>query len=379
MSSNSMSDKKIDKEKHDSRKKVLIVEDSIVCAEIIKHILESDPEIKVVGIARNGKEAIELVEILKPDIITMDIHMPEMNGLEATEYIMAYHPTPIIVVSSSIHERDTELAFQAIAAGALDVLEKPDPNIWESFAEVGNELINKVKFLSGVKVITHVRGKRKFKEKQIKASTPAVVEELPRATSEEVAGVVVIGSSTGGPQALAKVIAPLPSSFSFPVVVAQHIAEGFLPGFVNWLDGISRVKVKIAEHGELLKPGTVYVSPVEKHTSVIEPGVIELIDDRENEIYRPSINTLFASAGSVFKMNTVAVLLTGMGSDGARGMKRIHDLGGYTIAQDEKTSVVFGMPKAAIELNAVREVLPIDNIADRIIEITKDLIKISEK
>lgn len=368
-----------DKVRTDSKIKVLIVEDSIVCAEIIKHILESDKEIKVVGIARNGKEAIELVEILKPDLITMDIHMPEMNGLEATEYIMAYHPTPIIVVSSSIHERDTELAFQAIAAGALDVLEKPDPNIWESFAEVGNELINKVKFLSGIKVITHVRGKKKFKAKQRVSKETVDGMRIPGSPAPEASGVVLIGASTGGPQALAKVIAPLPSNFNFPVVVGQHIAEGFLNGFVSWLDSISRVRVKVAEHGESLEPGRVYVSPVEKHVSIVEPGMVELIPATNEDTYRPSINTLFASAASVFRMNTVTVLLTGMGSDGAKGMKRVYDLGGYTIAQDEKTSVVFGMPRAAIELGAVREVLSIDEIADRVIEITRDLQKISEK
>lgn len=351
--------------------RVLVVEDSLVCAEIIKHILESDPEIEVVGVAYNGEEAIRLVPELKPDIITMDIHMPKMNGLEATEYIMAYHPTPIIVVSSSIHDRDTHLAFEAIAAGALDVLEKPDPIVWDSFSKIGNELISKVKFLSQVKVITHIRGKRKKRKEQekLEVSNRLVFENSGIKKSNSKYGIVVIAASTGGPQALGKVISALPKDYPLPVVIGQHIAEGFIGGLVDWLSKVSKLPVKIAEHHEEIKPSTVYVCPAENNTAIVEPGIFELIPPRESDLYKPSLDLLVSSAAGVYKDKTIGVILTGMGTDGARGILRVHEFGGYTIAQDESTSTVFGMPKAAIEFGAVKEVLPIDVIGEKLREL----------
>ncbi|MCX7832186.1 MAG: chemotaxis-specific protein-glutamate methyltransferase CheB [Actinobacteria bacterium] len=355
--------------------RVLIVEDSNVCAEIIKHILESDPEIQVVGIASNGEEAIRMVPELKPDIISMDIHMPKMNGLEATEYIMAYHPTPIIVVSSSIHDRDTHLAFEAISAGALDVLEKPDPIIWGEFAKIGNELINKVKFLSRVKVITHIRGKRKTRRTiDVKKQ---IVEDISkeRFTDENkqkvfvYPGVVVIVASTGGPQALGKIISALPKNYPLPVIIGQHIAEGFIGGFVEWLSSVSKIPVKIVEHLEEIKPSQVYVCPVEKNTVVNEPGIFQLVDPRENDLYKPSLDLLVSTVAGVYKNRTVGVILTGMGSDGAKGIQRVYELKGHTIAQDETTSTVFGMPKTAIELGAIKEVLAVDDIGERLRQI----------
>lgn len=357
----------------DRKIRVLIVEDSLVCAEIIKQILETDPQIEVVGIAGNGKEAIEMVPVLKPDLITMDIHMPVMNGLEATEYIMAYHPTPIVVVSSSIHDRDTHLAFEAISAGALDVLEKPEPVIWESFSKIGNELINKVKFLSQVKVITHIRGKRKTRRLESDSSNSKLEEKFflnSRKNGKKYDySVVVIAASTGGPRALGKILSSLPKNFPLPIVIGQHIAEGFLGGLVDWLSSISKIPVKVAEHHEEIKPSQIYVCPVEQNTVVVEPGVFELVKPGDRELYRPSLDLLISSTANVYRNRAIGVILTGMGTDGARGMKRIFDFKGYTIAQDEKTCTVFGMPKAAIELGAAREVLPIDLIPKRLIEI----------
>lgn len=373
--------------------RVLIVEDSIVCAEIIKHILESDPEIKVVGHAKNGREAVEMVEALKPDIITMDIHMPEMNGLEATEYIMAYHPTPIIVVSSSVHDRDTHLAFEAISAGALDVLEKPDPVIWEEFANIGKELISKVKFLSTVKVITHIKGKRKNKKllagekKEIAGDKLSASEEttkkfdvdifLNKNNYLDVPGLVVIAASTGGPHALGKVISSLPKDYPLPVVIGQHIAEGFLGGFVDWISSVSKMKVELVNDGIEIESSKIYICQVTKNTTIIEPGIFRLIEPRPEDIYHPSLDLLLSSAAGVFRMNTIGVILTGMGSDGAKGMRRIYEVGGYTIAQDEKTSTIFGMPKAAIELGAVKEVLPVEDIGEKLRNLAEKIVKYS--
>jgi two-component system chemotaxis response regulator CheB len=358
--------------------RVLIVEDSFVCAEIIKQILETDKEIEVIGIAKNGEEAIKIVSELKPDIITMDIHMPKMNGLEATEYIMAYHPTPIIVVSSSIHDRDTHLAFEAISAGALDVLEKPDPVIWENFAQVGTELINKVKFLSKVKVITHVRGKKKLRKIAALKQEPAKIDETKKFLNRvfEIPGIVVIAASTGGPQAIGKIVSSLPKNYPLPVVIGQHLAEGFIGGFAEWLSSISKMPVRIAQHHEEIKHSTIYVCPVKKNTIIVEPGVFELVPPRPEDIYHPSLDLLVSTAAGTFKMNTIGVILTGMGSDGAKGMKRVHDLGGHTIAQDKETSTVFGMPKAAIDLGAINEVLPLDDIGEKLRELGEKYVKL---
>lgn len=350
--------------------KVLIVEDSIVCAEIIKHILESDSDLKVIGVARDGKEATKLVNTLNPDIITMDIHMPNMNGFEATEYIMAYHPTPILIVSSSIRDKDTELAFMATQVGALDVIEKPDPAIWESFATIGSELISKVKFLSKAKVITHIKGKRKKQVSMVEEKELGKKETGELKSYQLEPGALAIGASTGGPQTLAKILSMLPRDFPLPILVGQHISEGFLSGFISWLGNVINLEVVEARDMDEIEPGKVYVAPATCHMMIVEPGVIELVPPKEGDYYKPSVDLLFSSVANVFRMNAIGVLLTGMGSDGAKGMKKIYDLGGYTIGQDEKTSVVYGMPKAAVELGGVKEILSVDEIANRLIKLT---------
>lgn len=363
-------------ERKDSFKKikVLVVEDSLVCAEIIKQILESDSEIDVVGIARDGKEAIEKVAELKPDIITMDIHMPKMNGLEATEYIMAYQPTPIIIVSSSIKNGDTKLAFEAISAGALDVVEKPDPAIWESFAKVGNELISKVKFLSWVKTITHIRGRRKLRY----GPTPTVETEENVVFKYRKAFfrpmIVVIGASTGGPQAVAKILESFPKDFPIPVVVAQHIAEGFVGGLISWLRNVTSLEVVEAQNMQELTSGRVYVCPTRFNAIIVEPGVVELVHPEKDHYYCPSIDLLFSSVANVFGMHAIGILLTGMGEDGARGLRKIYDRGGYTFAQEESSCVVYGMPKAAVKLGAAKDVLPAEKIGIRVREIVEESI-----
>ncbi len=350
----------------------------MVCAEIIKHILETDEEITVIGWAKNGKEAISLVPELKPDIITMDIHMPEMNGLEATEYIMAYNPTPIIIVSSSVHQVDTHLAFEAISAGALDVLEKPDPIIWEAFAEVGKELIEKVKFFSKVRVITHIKGKNKFKRLKsgsVDSTAPAHDSSFKIRPEEiEQQGIVVLGASTGGPSALAQVIEKIPTEFSLPVVIGQHITEGFVSGFADWLQSISKLPVKMVDNDMEVKPASIYVCPVNKNTVITGYGRFKLIKQSKNELYRPSINMLFESAAEVYLDKVIAAILTGMGNDGSKGIKAIYEKGGYTIAQDEATSTIFGMPKAAIETGAIKEILPLGEIGEKIVYLSKKIV-----
>ncbi len=342
------------------RIRVVVVDDSLVAREMLCQILGSDPEIEVVGTARDGMGGVEMVASLKPDLVTMDIHMPKLDGVEATERIMAFNPTPILVVSSSVHGEGIGRAFEALEAGALDVLKKPEPADWADLDRIARDLIRKVKVLSNVKVIMHVRGRR---PKEPAPAGPMV--PLPAADGYSV---VAVGSSTGGPSALAKVLGALPAATPVPVVVAQHIAEGFVPGLVGWLAGLCKVRVRMAESGEQLRAGTVYISPTGGNL-VVHRTEIQVQPPEPSQLYVPSADTLFSSVAGTYGRHAVGVILTGMGNDGAGGLKAMRDAGAMTIAQDEKTSVVFGMPRAAIEAGAAARVLPIEGIGAAIDEL----------
>ncbi len=333
--------------------RVLVVDDSLVARDLLAQILSSDPEIEVVGLAHDGAEGVEMVKSLRPDLVTMDIHMPRMDGLAATEQIMAYTPTPILVVSSSVHGEGMGRAFDALSAGALEVVKKPEPRDWADLERMGRDIIRKVKVLSRVKVITHMRGKRVGPDSPVYPSTESLL-----ASSRSL---VAIGSSTGGPTALLAVLGGLRADFPLPIVVAQHIADGFVPGLVSWLDGSCAIKVVQATDGEDLVSGRVYVSPTGINTEVFG-NRIHFTKLREGQLYIPSADNLFESVARTCKERGVGVLLTGMGADGALGLKSLFDAGGFTIAQDEQTSTVFGMPKSAIEAGAARKVLPVQDI-----------------
>jgi two-component system chemotaxis response regulator CheB len=340
------------------RVRVVVADDSLVAREMLSQILSSDPQIEVVGQAHDGAEAVEMVARLKPDLVTMDIHMPKMDGLEATERIMAFSPTPILVVSSSVHGEGMGRAFDALTLGALEVIKKPEPRDWADLERIGRELLRKVKILANVRVITHVRGRRDHHGYRAK---PALGAGTGRS-------MVVIGSSTGGPSALLSVFERLPADFSAPILVAQHIAEGFVPGLVEWLDAASKVRVLQAEADMVPEPGTVYVSPTGCNM-VLSGMTLGLQEPGAGQLYVPSADTLFESVAHICGESAVGVLLTGMGADGARGLKRLHDAGAATIAQDEATSTVFGMPRAAIELGAADRVVAINDVAAVISEL----------
>ncbi|MCX8006541.1 MAG: chemotaxis response regulator protein-glutamate methylesterase [Coriobacteriia bacterium] len=335
--------------------RVLVVDDSIVAREMLTQILSSDPSIEVVGVASNGQEAVDAVARLRPDLVTMDIHMPKMDGIAAVEHIMAYTPTPILVVSSSVHGEGVGRAFDALSAGALEVMKKPEPRDWAELERIASELIRKVKLLSRVKVITHIRGR---KGSARGAEPVAVPSREPGAVS-----MVAIGSSTGGPSALLNVLAPLPADYPAPIVIAQHIADGFIPGLVSWLDAACKLTVRAAGDGEAVRPGCAYLAPTGRNL-VVEGLTVRYAAPGERQLYIPSADTLFESVAKTHGASAIGVLLTGMGDDGARGLKSLRDAGALTIAQDETTSTVFGMPKAAIELGAARKVLPVQHIAD---------------
>lgn len=335
--------------------KVLVVDDSALARELIIDILSTDSEIKIVGEATNGQEAVKKVQELRPDLITMDIEMPVMDGLEAIGQIMASHAVPILVVTT---RGDANTAYTSITRGALDLVEKPDISL-----ENAKEFINKVKLLSKVKVITHLGGRRKIKEEKIKGGGGA------KYTSPRFDKVVAIAASTGGPKALSALLPQLPKDFPCPIVVAQHMSDGFIPGLVEWLNGISNLSVKEGRENELVIAGTVYISPSEKHMEINERKKITFIERQPKDIYRPSCDVLLSSVARVYGANSLGVILTGMGTDGVQGIKKIKEVGGITIAQDEKSSIIFGMPRAAINSGYIDKILPLHELGSEIIHL----------
>lgn len=338
---------------HEGGVRVLVVDDSAVARGMIVSQLSRDSGIKVVGEAENGVEALKKTLDLKPDLITIDIQMPMMDGLCAIEQIMARNPLPILVLTSL---EDADTAFAALSKGALEVMEKP---------RVGRPFIflsGKVKALAGVRVPASLGRMQTIPGRRYRGGreTPS-----PAGPSR---GVVAIASSMGGPRALSLILSTLPADLSAPVLVAQHMSEGFTDSMVQWLDRSSRIAVHSAVNGETVCPGRVYVSPSEQNMSVSRTGRIVLSDRRGMDIYRPCCDVLLESVAEVYGSSAIGVILTGMGNDGAEGMSRIREAGGVTIAQDESTSAVFGMPKAAIGKGCISIVLPLDKISAEIVK-----------
>jgi len=340
----------------DDRIRVLVVDDSLLAREMIITILSSTKDIEIVGQAKDGSDGIEMTKALKPDLVTMDIHMPHMNGLEAIEKIMAYSPTPILVVTASAIKEDMDLTFEALRAGALDVVEKPAPENWED-PSIGKDLIERVRLLSKIEVIPHLKGMKGASHLYSNVSTKGAKFK-----------VIGIAASTGGPSALLEILKPLPRDFPGGITIVQHITDGFTQGLAEWLDRESKIKVKKAEEGDRLSEGTALIAPDRCHMLVSEEGSIKLSKDAPVSGHRPSADVLFPSIASIFKDKAIGVILTGMGKDGAKGMKAIKENGGVTISQSEETCVVFGLPKAAIDMKAVDRILPIDRISSEIIK-----------
>jgi two-component system chemotaxis response regulator CheB len=338
--------------------RVLVVEDSPTVRELLLQILRSDPAIQVVGTAETGEEALEAVERTRPDIITMDVHMPRMNGFDATRRIMETRPTPIVIVSGTTDFTDTSKAFRAIESGALAVLQKPPglghPDHEHSVAE----LIRTVKVMSEVKV---VRRWPRYRPAEVAAEIPLCKEiRLPAAQSQP--KIIAIGASTGGPPVLQTILAGLPMTFPLPVLIVQHIAAGFTEGFAEWLDKSSSLPVHIPADGQSVLPGQAYVAPDGLHMGVDADGCIQLRSDEPENGLRPSVACLFRSVAKAYGQSAVGVLLSGMGKDGARELRSMKEQGAVTIAQDQDTSVVHGMPGEAIKLGGATYVLPPEKI-----------------
>jgi len=337
--------------------RVLVVDDSPLMCKILTSILNCDPQILVTAVANNGKEAVELVPRLKPDFITMDMDMPVMDGFEATRQIMAYHPTPILLVSSTVFKTGMERVFKAISHGALDVFDKSDLEL-SGDKKAGEALIAKIKFLNGVGVARLARTKWRSEKAvvDLKGSAKRVSDKI-----------VALVASTGGPQALLGILKRLPEDFPCGIVIVQHITNGFLEGLVEWLGKECKIKVKIGEDSEEIRPGVAYIAPDNLQMRVGDSGKISLSNEPACGGHRPSGDILLESVARAYEKRSVAALLTGMGRDGATGMKAIKQFHGKTIAQNEESCVVFGMPHAAIEMDVIDKVLPLEKIAEEIV------------
>jgi two-component system, chemotaxis family, protein-glutamate methylesterase/glutaminase len=334
--------------------KVLVVEDSAVVREFLVHLLSSDPDIQVIGTASNGEEALTAVQHKKPDVITMDIHMPKIDGFEATRRIMETRPTPIVIVSGSSSLQEVATTFRAIEAGALAAVSRPQGIGHQRHETSAKEMVQTVKV---------VRRWPRLNSTPVVLPTPQM--QVRRAPAE--IQVVAIGASTGGPLVLQAILSGLPKDLPVPVLIVQHMAPGFVQGFAEWLAQSSGFPVHIPTDGEYPLPGHAYVAPDGVHMGVGTGGRVILSADEPENGLRPSVSHLFRCVAQVFGWQAVGILLTGMGRDGAEELKLMKDGGAVTIAQDKESSVVHGMPGEAIRLDAATYVLSLENIAAALI------------
>lgn len=325
---------------------VLIVDDSSLARDLIRSILTEDPSVWVVGEASNGREAMVKVAELKPDVVTMDIEMPVMGGLDAIERIMAEFPVPIMVLTAL---RDASTAFSALSRGALEVVEKPDIG-----QARGAELVRKVRLLAGVRVVR--RKMHTAAVQPLPTTLPASGLDRPQVR------IIVIAASTGGPEAILSILSHLPADFVIPIVVAQHIADGFAQGMAEWLDKTTPFRVRVAGDGQLLSAGKVLIIPPEYSMRVTRQGLLRLAEREKNTRYHPSCDAFLCSVAESYREHAAGIILSGMGDDGVTGMSAIKKAGGITLAQDENSSLIYGMNRLAVERGCVDKVLALQAI-----------------
>jgi two-component system chemotaxis response regulator CheB len=345
--------------------RVLVTEDSVVARALIVSILNRDPGLEVVGEARDGEQAVKFAAELEPDVITMDVHMPKVDGLEATRRIMTETPTPIVVISA-IDPRDVQISVEALESGALAVLAKPTGPTAPDFAERSSEIVSTVKTMAGVRVVT--RRPRLVPRTPSRADAAPAAPRAPAApppstSSRRKVDVLGIGSSTGGPDALGKIIGALPAVAPVPILIVQHITVGFHQGLVDWLNNVTPLDVKLGEDGHKPQAGEIILAPGRHHMAVDRNRRIVLSEESPVRGHRPSATHMFKSIASVYGANGLGVILTGMGDDGADGLVELRRAGGWVIGQDEATSVVYGMPREAFNRGGVSEQLPLGEIA----------------
>lgn len=349
-----------------SRVRVMIVEDSPVVREFLHYVIGRDERLEVVAAVRSAEEALRVIRKAAPHVISMDIRLPGMNGLEATRQIMTERPTPIVVFAASVDEEDLKISMNALKAGALAVLEKPAVSSHAEYEAIAEQICTRLVIMSRVNVVRQRFRPQASPEPRWHSLPPAPIAR-PRQTSGSIRMIGVV-ASTGGPNALDTLLKSLPPGFPVPIAVVQHITASFQEAFVAWLRDTCPLPVVEAATGLRPQPGVVYVAPADRHLHV-DQECFRLGQGDAVALQRPSGTVLLESIAASHGAHSIGVLLTGMGEDGAAGLRSIHDAGGYTIAEDQSTAVVFGMPAAAIRMSAVSEVLPLQQIAARLLEL----------
>jgi two-component system chemotaxis response regulator CheB len=342
----------------------MVVEDSLVVRQLLVHIISRDPRLIVAAAVGSAEEALQEIGRVQPDVISMDIRLPGMDGLEATRRIMSEHPTPIVVIAGSIEDTSLKISMNALRAGALTVVEKPVGLTSAGFDGIAETIRTQLYIMSQVPVVRQ----RAFKWR------PPTSRSFSKHDTETIAtrpNIIGIAASTGGPPALAKILGSLPADFSVPILLVQHMGAPFMEGFALWLNGLMPLEVRIAQDQEIPAPGTVYVAPGDRHLLLSAAGTLQISAAPALGGQRPSATLLFESIAKASGPRGLGVLLTGMGEDGAEGLSDLRQAGGYTVAEDESTAVVYGMPAAAVRLGAARVSLPLDLIAPRLLRLAQ--------
>ncbi|WP_099158116.1 protein-glutamate methylesterase/protein-glutamine glutaminase [Virgibacillus ndiopensis] len=347
--------------------RVLVIDDSAFMRKMISDILSSENRIEIIGTARNGEDGIKKINELAPDVVTLDVEMPKMDGISALQKIMETNPLPVVMLSSVTME-GARKTVQAISTGAVDFISKPSGAISLDIATIKEEIISKVVTASQVKLskkkpeITHVN---------------SGIREPVSYSQKHSRSIVAIGTSTGGPRALQRVLTDLPDDFQTPIVIVQHMPAGFTKSLADRLNTLSGIHIKEAEHGEIIQQNTAYIAPGNYHMRIREAGTalaVELTQDSTLHGHRPAVDVLFNSVSHLNKINKLAVILTGMGSDGSDGIKHLKekDPNAFVIAESEESSVVYGMPKAAVKTNCVNKIIHLHHVGETITYLDKN-------
>ncbi|MDD2659965.1 MAG: chemotaxis response regulator protein-glutamate methylesterase [Methylococcales bacterium] len=352
--------------------KVLIIDDSVLIRKILTEILNSSPDIEVVGIAADPLIARDLIKRLNPDVLTLDIEMPNMDGITFLRNLMRLRPTPVVMIST-LTEKGAGVTLEALTLGAVDFISKPKIDVVDTLNSYAEEVISKVKMAARVNLGNNIYKTLKAKETDKRPDdvnlNTAAVKRRPAASNK----IIALGASTGGTEAIKAVAKRLPADTP-AIVITQHLPVAYSESFARNIDLVTEMAACIPKHGQPLENGHIYLAPGDRHLEVVREGfryIIKLLDSEPVNRHKPAVDVMFSSIAKCAGANAIAVLLTGMGADGAKGMKEMHDAGAKTVIQDEQTSVVWGMPGVAFKLGCTDYVLPLEEIADRILALTK--------
>lgn len=332
---------------------VLVVEDSPIAQELILKILSEQPDINVLGVADTGEKAISMNESFRPDVITMDVNLPGISGLDATKEIMESFPTPIIIVSSGFEPHNIDHSISALKTGAVSIAKKPEGFGTNEFVETSQKLVQMIRLMSEIKVV---------KRQATSGTKIGETQTDVKMKNQNQVEVIGIGASTGGPAVIEEILSNLPRYFDLPIIIVQHIAKGFTEGFVEWLNKKSTLEVTLADNGTIIENGHCYIAPDDYHLKFSSPGVITLSTEEKVNGSKPSVSVFFKSLTETYGSRSVAILLSGMGKDGADQLKVLREKGAITIAQDSSSSLIYGMPGEAVKLNAAKYIMSKENI-----------------